>query len=260
MPASNTQKQLWYQVCPIFLTGGSVSDIPGSMMGMMTILTPTASPGLGLPYNQNDLDNAFAAFNVIPGGQLVFQTIAKYPFANQAVGANAVISEPLTLSVIMDTPMRDANSWDLKHSVFTALKSTLDSHNNKGGTYTVATPAYTYFNMVLLSLTDNSRGGSSLPQNAWRFDFEKPLVALQDLESAMNTFMSKSTNKLPTDGKITGSSPVPAMAANPSNMMTWRTAAALSGGPPTLVNTRSGFNRNFPTMMNAGGFPFQGVS
>src|SRR5215467_9310892 len=181
MPADASKQQLSYQVCPIILTGGTAQNVPDSMIPMLNLLTPGRGGNvLTLPYDIDDLDNAFGAFNVLPGGTLVAQSIAKYPFANQWVAANAVIREPLTVSVIMDAPMRGPNAWEIKQTIFTALKATLDRHNNSGGTYTVATPAYIYENMVMISLTDNSRGNNSLPQNAWRFDFEKPLVTLSD--------------------------------------------------------------------------------
>jgi hypothetical protein len=160
--------------------------------------------GLGLPFNPSDLDNAFGAFTVLPGGTLVSQTVAKYPFANQSVAANATITEPLTISVIMDAPMRGPSPWAMKQAIMTALKATLDSHNNAGGTYTVMTPAYMYTNLIMTALTDNSRGGNSLPQNAWRFDFEKPLVTMSDAQGAYNQLMSKVAGGTPTPGDTTG--------------------------------------------------------
>src|SRR5215469_8719294 len=165
MPSSNTGAQLSYQVCPIILTGGVAANIPGSMLPIFSLLNTivTSAGGLPLPFNPDDLDNAFASFNVLPGGNLVLQEIGKYPYANQYVAANAVIRQPLTLSVIMDTPMRSTSPWSLKQAVFSALKAALDSHNNVGGTYTIMTPAYMYDNMVMISLTDNSRSNNSLP-------------------------------------------------------------------------------------------------
>jgi hypothetical protein len=192
--SQNSVAQLSYQVCPIIMTGGIASQIPGGIMPLLMLF------GGGM----NDLDDAFGAFNVLPGGNLIHQTISKYPFANQYVAANATINEPLTISVIMDAPMRGPRAWAVKQAVMTALKSTLESHNVQGGTYTVLTPAYMYDNLIMTSLTDNSRGNSSLPQNAWRFDFERPLVALADLQGAYNQLMNKITSGLPTNGTQTG--------------------------------------------------------
>ena len=202
----NSQVQLSFQVCPIILTGGSASQMAGGMLPMLSLFGVNQGQSLApdiLPFQMGSLDDAFAAFNVLPGGTLVAQSIGKYPFANQWVAANAVIREPLTLSVIMDTPMRGPNAWIQKHQVFTALKAALDSHNNSGGTYTVATPAFQYDNLIMLALTDNSRGSNSLPQNAWRFDFEKPLVSMAELGAAQNQMMSNLTNGFATDGNPT---------------------------------------------------------
>jgi hypothetical protein len=196
--SQNSIAQLSYQVCPIVLTGGIASQIPGGLMPLLMLFG-----GGGI----DDLDDAFGAFNVLPGGTLVHQTISKYPFANQYVAANASINEALTISVIMDAPMRGPRAWLVKQAVMTSLKSTLESHNNLGGTYTVLTPAYMYDNLVMTSLTDNSRGSSSLPQNAWRFDFEKPLITVSDLTGAYNQLMNKVTNGLPTTGATTGVQP-----------------------------------------------------
>jgi hypothetical protein len=240
VPASNVSAQLTYQICPIILVGGIASQVPSGMLPMLNLFTSGGSQvnpsslgsALILPFNIGDLDDAFGAFNVVPGGQLVLQQIGKYPFANQSVAANAVIREPLTLSVLMDTPMRGANPWRVKNQVFTALKSTLDAHNNAGGTYTVATPAFIYENLVMTSLTDISRAVNTVPQNAWRFDFEKPLVSLTELQGAMNFLTNQLTQGLATNGSNTGTQ-VGATQAQPAQMgQTFKIGGALTGGPP----------------------------
>lgn len=193
MPPSNPSMQFSYQVCPIILTGGVATSIPGGMLPLINLVGAGGAllnPPLD-PNKPTDYDNAFGAFNVLPGGTLLQMSIAKYPFANQDVAANATIREPLNVSVIMDAPMRGKNPWQTKQTVMSSLKATLDNHNNIGGTYTLATPAYIYENLVLVSLTDNSRGNNSLPQNAWRFDFERPLVALRDLQGSISSILAK---------------------------------------------------------------------
>jgi hypothetical protein len=216
----NSQIELSYQVCPIILTGGIASQLQGGVLPMLSLLNrstlgsspaslagSTAPSGPLFPFSMDHLDDAFGAFNVLPGGTLISQSIAKYPFANQWVAANAVIREPLTLSLIMDSPMRGTNAWAIKHMVFTSVQATLANHNNAGGTYTVATPAFQYDNLIMTAMTDNSRGNNSLPQNAWRFDFEKPLVAGGDLTTAQNGLTSALTNGTPTQGNISGLRP-----------------------------------------------------
>jgi hypothetical protein len=151
----NSQIQLSFQVCPIILTGGIAAQIPGGMLPMLHLFSSVGGNSLALPFAMDDLDDAFGAFNVLPGGTLVSQQIAKYPFANQSVAANATIREPLTLSIIMDAPMRGPNAWIMKQMIMTALKATLDNHNNLGGTYVVVTPAYMYTDLIMVSMTDN---------------------------------------------------------------------------------------------------------
>jgi hypothetical protein len=260
MPPPNTAIQLTYQVCPIVLSGGAASQIPGGMLPMLSLFAGPGVNSLGLPFDIGDLDNAFGAFNVLPGGTLVSQTVAKYPFANQYVAANATIREPLTLSVIMDAPMRGPGAFAMKQMVMTALKATLDNHNNAGGTYIVITPAYMYTDLIMTSLTDNSRSNNSLPQNAWRFDFEKPLVALADLQGAQNQLMSKITNGSPTDGSLTGVQPgslsaqIP-LVIDPNTGL----GSTMYGGGATAGQTAQAY-MNYPAIPSSASYAFQGIS
>jgi hypothetical protein len=196
----------------------------------------------------------------LPGGTLVSQAIAKYPFANQWVAANATIREPLTISVIMDAPMRGPNAWAMKAMIMTSLQATLSNHNNNGGTYTVVTPAFMYTNLIMTALTDNSRGNNSLPQNAWRFDFEKPLVTLADLQGAQNQLMNNLTNGTQTgpnqSGIQVGSTvPISGLQVNPATGL----IGGIATGFPTTVGTISDF-MNYPAIPNNAGFSFSGVS
>jgi hypothetical protein len=258
MPASNIPAQLTYQVCPIILTGGIASQIPGALLPLLSLFTGVGVNNLGLPFDIGDLDDAFGAFNVMPGGTLQSQQIAKYPFANQSVAANATIREPLTLSVIMDAPMRGPNAWLMKQLIMTNLKMTLDRHNNAGGTYTVITPAYMYDYMIMTALTDNSRGSTSLPQNAWRFDFERPLVALQDLAAAQNQLMSKITGGQPITPVQSGLQ-VGALDAQTSLALSQNQTVNLGGnltsGSGSIANSAIAGSLNFPTIPASTGFP-----
>jgi len=258
----NSQIQLAYQVCPIILTGGIAGQMNGGMLPILSLLYP-AGTGQELPFDIggiNGLDDAFGAFNVLPGGTLVSQTIGKYPMANQWVAANAVIRDPLTISVIMDSPMRGPNAWFIKQSVFTSLQNTLSQHNNLGGMYTVMTPAFAYENLVMLSLTDNSRGRNSLPQDAWRFDFEQPLVTTQDAQGAQNFLTTKLTNQTPTDGKLTGPDPGE-ISAQPQQTGTVVLSGYTIGGNPRLLLNRSDIvTSDYPAMPPPGAFPFRGIS
>lgn len=263
-----TDPKLRYQICPIVLTGGIASQVPGGMLPIIQFL-PTETMGdevtrEGFPRFPTNLDNAFGAFNVLPGGTLVSQQIAKYPFANQSVAANATIREPLTISVIMDAPMRGADAWAKKHMVMTNLKGVLDTHNHRGGTYTVYTPAYMYEFLIMTSLTDNSRGNNSLPQNAWRFEFEKPLVALAELAGAQNNLMGKISNALPTDGQLSG---IQVGSTVGQTTLLSRPSTGIGGqltqGFQTVFDSGGnlpGTPLNFPAIPSMAQFPFSGIS
>lgn len=280
-----TAIKLQYQVCPIILTAGVAENMPGGLIPMLAMFSNLGISGTvlgalqGLNIDQTDLDDAFGAFNVLPGGTLVSQAVAKYPFANQWVAANATIREPLTLSVIMDAPMRGPNAFQVKRTIMATLKGVLDYHNNAGGTYTVVTPAFMYQNMIMTAMTDNSRGNNSLPQNAWRFDFEKPLVALSDLQESLNLLNAKINNQVPVTPNISGlqvgsdaaqtqfntNAPLPAMSPEfsfggvplPSSMAS--VFGNLTSGVPTSLTS----NLNMfgvPTILSSGAFPFSGIS
>jgi hypothetical protein len=255
-----------YQICPIMLVGGIASQIPnGGMLPLLNLMyQETPDPDnrnhpLMLPSNIKNLDETFGTFNVLPGGTLVAQTIGKYPFANQWVAANAVIREPLTVSVIMDAPMRGNQAWSIRQVIFMALKATLDSHNNMGGMYNIATPAYFYENMVMTALTDNSRGNNSIPQNAWRWDFEKPLVVLSEIQGAQNQTLQQISNGLRTSGATSAVMPG-STVAQVTQTQTYPLIAALSQGVPPIFNQVGQSAYNYPPIASAGGVPFSGIS
>jgi hypothetical protein len=265
MPQDRNYYKLMYQVCPIMLVGGIASQIPDGMLPVLNLMymdTPSLADQnrpLMLPDNIQDLDEVFGTFNVLPGGTLITQTIGKYPFANQWVAANAVIREPLTVSVIMDAPMRGNQAWSTRQVIFMALKATLDSHNNQGGMYTIATPAYMYENMVMTSLTDNSRGNNSIPQNAWRWDFEKPLIVLSELQGAQNIHLKALSNQTPSNGRVSGIQPGTTVGVPPQSS-TYPVIAALSAGAPPLFSPVQPSVLNYPAVAHPGGLPFSGIS
>jgi hypothetical protein len=249
--ALNDWKTL-YQVSPLVLTGGVAINVPGSMISIQSLTNPNLLPPSpaqaaqaaqaafisGLQFltqrtvtgnSLNGLDDAFGAFNVLPGGTLCNQTAPKYPLANQIMASNAIVRDPINVSLIWDVPMRGQNAWAIKLATMQALKALLDLHNNAGGLYMIMTPAYTYDNCVLTSLSDNSRSSNSLPQNAWRFDFERPMVMTQtDVSAAQNSFIAKLTAGLPTTGTAS-TPPVSSQTANP----------ALSPAPPVIAGLPS---------------------
>ena len=223
-PTGAIAAQLSYQLSPIILTNG-IATLLGGMLPIIA-LTEAINFTAGILQGANlDLNNCFANFVVMPGGSLIAQRLGEYPFANQATAANAVISDPLKVMLKMYCPARGSGAWLIKLATMTALKAALDQHNASGGTYTVATPAYYYTNLVLLGLDDVSPNPKQ-PQSEWIWTFRKPLLTQSDASNVLNTMMSKISGGLTTDGStsganastspqsLTGSSVVPSLGSS----------------------------------------------
>jgi hypothetical protein len=197
-----TVYQLGFEVSPIIFTDG-IARFAG---GFLPVIAVTEGPNIlasalsgSNPFN---LDKFFAHFTPVPGGKLANFAIGQYPFANQSVAANAIISEPLTLSMRMSIPVNKPGGHTAKLITMTMLKTVIQKHANLGGTYIVATPAGFYTNCILTGLTDVSTGDSPIPQNTWQWDFMQPLVTLQAAAAAQSTFMNTVSQGLPTAGSL----------------------------------------------------------
>lgn len=201
MRAGQLAYQLTFNISPIILTGGIANFIPGSMLPIISItqslnfITGLLSGGSDLL----DLDNFFANFAPMPGGTLIAQDIGRYPFANQAVAANATIQQPLQISMLMHCPARGSFGYAAKTATMIALQATLEAHNASGGTYTVATPSRFYDNCILKQLVDIGSEGNQL-QSRYRWDFEQPLLTLQAAQQAQNNLMGKITGGVALPG------------------------------------------------------------
>lgn len=184
--------KLQYQVSPIFLTGGIASNQVGgtTAMPIVTLLQDNSLSGINI--GDANLDDFFAYFEPAPGtGTIIANQIGAYPFANQAVAANAIIAQPLVISMIMICPARTPGSYSTKLATISQLQATLAQHTNAGGTFIVATPAFTYFDCILTAMRDVGGGESRQVQFRWQMDFVKPLLTLSDAQQAQNSFMSK---------------------------------------------------------------------
>jgi len=208
-----SQVQLLYQLTPIWLRDGIASGVIGGYLPILALINTEifnalmpqqqmGPEGSNLPDDWS-FENAFAIFQPAPGGSLISQSIAEYPFASLNVASNATLRNPLNISLVMMTPMKTQHAWTVKQSRMTSLKFALDNHNNLGGSYVVFTPAFIYNNMLLENLTDASTAQSPLPQNTWRWDFTAPLISLEDVVAAENNLISKITNGLPNAAQIT---------------------------------------------------------
>lgn len=235
--------RLSFQLSPIILTGGITSAVPGGMLPIISLTEAlNFTTGLLSGGDNVDLDSFFANFQPLPGSTLIDQQIGKYSFANQQVAANAVIAEPLVISLRMIIPVRGEGAYAAKLATMLALRATLAQHNSMGGTYTVATPAGFYDNLVMRGLRDVSDPSSKQAQNAYQWDFEQPLLTQAQAAQAQNSAMSKISNGLPTDGSLSG---INQTVGFPSSLATPSISPAASGpagagiAPPVIPVTVS---------------------
>lgn len=219
--------KLSFQLSPIILTGGIAQNVPGGMLPIISI-TEALNFTLGLLSGGRslELDDFFANFGPVPGGKLISNQLGRYPFANQAVAANAIIAQPLPISLLMHIPVRQPGGYAAKLATMMTLKQTLAQHSQSGGTYTVATPSYFYTNCILLDLHDVSASGSKQAQNAWQFDFEQPLLTLAQAQQAQNSMMSKISSGVQTDGATSGLAPT---VGSPQSMAASSVVPAATG-------------------------------
>lgn len=222
MNAALAAFKLTFQVSPIILTGGIATGLPYNMLPIIALTEATNFTGGLLAGPKNiALDDFFGAFEVVPGGTLIAQEIAKYPSANQFVAANATIAQPLAVSLKMICPVRTPAGYPLKLATMIALVTALTKHNNSGGTYTVATPSYFYVNALMTKMSDLGGEESAQKQVAWQFDFEQPLLTLAQVTAAQNILM----------GKITGQTMV---VPDASGQIPWSGPSIATGAPASL--------------------------
>jgi hypothetical protein len=211
-------RSLWqfaFQASPIILAGGIAQTIPGGLLPIVAITEALDIAGGILTGDlPGSLDEFFAQYLPMPNSTLIAQEIGEYPFANQAVAANAVIKQPLSVSMLMIAPVRNTGGYLLKLPTFTALQATFDQHNSSGGLYHIATPAFVYTNCLMTGMTDVSDGESRQPQIKYQLDFRQPLVNQQQLSSTLNSFMTRMTNGNQVTGNPTWSGPQSAIGTS----------------------------------------------
>lgn len=215
-PGSTVWKSI-FQLSPIILVDGIASGWP-TWNGMpIMYLTEMINFPLGAlaPTAHNiELDNFFANWRPVPGTELISQEVAKYPFATQQVAANAVIVQPMTISMMFDAPARGPLSYIAKHFIMTLLRDKLYEHNNSGGLYHVLTPSYIYENCVMKSFKDVSSSYGKQVQTSWQMDFEKPLITIDEADKKLNRLFDllnkQAPVKNPTPSGISTGTPPPA--------------------------------------------------
>ena len=121
-----TVYQLGFQVSPIILVGGVASSLGGLLP--IVAITESVNFTLGLLHGGTDLDldSFLCHYAPLPGSTLIQNDIGHYPFANQAVAANAVISQPNRVSFMMTATAKAEGGITAKFISFLALKAVLD--------------------------------------------------------------------------------------------------------------------------------------
>jgi hypothetical protein len=230
--------QLSFELSPIILQGGIAGSLGGGTAGgylpIVALLEGIdLATGLLADGTVPDPDNFFAHFKPLPGASMFRQSIGKYPFANQTVAGNATITRPRNLSLLMVCPAKPPGGYLGKFATMMALQATMASHCAQGGTFVVVTPSYIEPAAILVDIVDASDGSSKQPQETWRWDFEIPLITLNQATQAQNGLMSKVTNGLPTTGAQSGPDAVPGLPPS---------GAAAATAPPSsgLVGTSVG--------------------
>jgi hypothetical protein len=232
--------KLAFQLSPIILTNGVAALVPGGMLPVIAITEALNFPLGLLSGGENiQLDDFFANYEPLPGSNLIAYEIGHYPFANQAVAANAVIAQPLKISLRMNISIRQPGGYPSKLVTMTALKSVLDQHITSGGTFTVATPTRLYTNCLLIDLADVSDRSSKQVQNTYQWDFEQPLLTLAQAQQSLNNLLGKIASGVPTDGSLSGASPNVATGASPGP-----TAATVPVATPLTGAGVSGLSGN----------------
>jgi hypothetical protein len=198
----NTGKSLYqlaYEKSPIFLVDGIASLIPGNVLPLIAITQAGAiATGLLTGGISAKLDDFFATFAPIPGATLVSNQIGSYPFANQKTAANAIIAQPLTISMKMNITPRLQGAMITRIMIATALKNALDNHNFRGGSYNVLTPTFFYQGCIMTGFKDITSGESKHAQSDWQLDFIQPLISTNEATTYQNALMQKITNGVPS--------------------------------------------------------------
>ncbi|ECF9251158.1 hypothetical protein C7Z45_00450 [Salmonella enterica] len=188
--------KLGFEISPVILCDGVAQSIPGGMLPIVA-LTQSASYVSGLmggAIELTDLDKYFCHWRAAPGGTMVDYDIGRYPFANQAVAANALLSQPLRIPMLMDAPVNENTGAMTKLVTLSSLQAVLQAHASLGGTFIVATPGIIYSNCILRTVRDVTGSNDALSQRQWLWDFEQPLLSETGAEQAINSYLNKIDN------------------------------------------------------------------
>ncbi|MBW8067063.1 MAG: hypothetical protein GJU73_06400 [Ferrovum sp.] len=180
-----------FQISPIIFKNGIVSKVPGGVLPVVALLGQLGLIQSAISTGNININDFSFQFRPMPGSDIINQSVATYPFANQRVAANATIQEPLNVSLHMIAPVKVAGGYATKLPQITLLKTLFEKHSNAGGTYIILTPAYIYVDCLMLKMTDITSGETKQDQVAWQLDYFKPLISLSAAKTAMSSLMAK---------------------------------------------------------------------
>lgn len=234
--AAQTAYTLAFQVSPIILQGGIASTVPFGVLPIIALTGQLASLALAAATSGGlSVNDFYAQYLPIPGGTVINNSVAMYPFANQQVAANAIIQQPLNISLQMIAPVNQAGGYLTKLPLLTSLQTSLQKHNTLGGTYAIATPAYIYTNCVMTGMTDITGGESRQVQIEWRLDFIQPLITQAQAQAAMGSLMQSVTNGSQITGAPSWSNSLPSAGTAISGA-----ASSVAGFPASVTQFLSG--------------------
>lgn len=199
--------EIAFRVSPIILTGGIASSIPGGMLPVAA-LTDAVSLVNGLitgGTSSASVSDLFAQFIPVPGGTIIANDVGRYPFANQQTAANAVIQQPLQVSMHMECGYRGEGYMLTKTPLLLALQTTVANHINQGGLFTVLTPGFIYTDMICLGIEDIT-SEIEKPATLFQWDFTRPLTQTDEAAGTVSNLISKLSGGQVTDGSWTAAS------------------------------------------------------
>lgn len=182
-----------YEDAPIIFQDGIAQYLPGGILPVTLLTEVFDVPGL---IN----GQLFAKYKPVPGATLADWGIAEYPFASMQVAANAVVQQPLKVSMLMICPAQNNGGYLFKLAILTALQKAIETHILSGGSFTVITPAFTYFNCLLTSIRDVTPPTDKQVQYLFQWDFTQPLITASGAQQVLGNLMNKAEFGLPTIG------------------------------------------------------------
>lgn len=195
----STAYTLAYEYSPIWFTGGSFASVSPVGIPMIALTQALSTVGSGLSAlsgsNVDLTGQPFFTWRPLPGSTLWESEVAEFPFFTNQVAANAQVQKPLRISMLGHCPASPNAPFSIKIATLHALQAFIQNHINSGGTFTVFTPSYTYFNCLLTNFIDVSTGETNQAQVSWQMDFVQPLLTFPGTTGLIAGLMGAMSNQ-----------------------------------------------------------------